>query len=517
MMREICKKELYMNTPHEKPLKNNIQTQLSLETLEQLSHVVSAPLYDRKKLIPSIVHIGVGAFHRSHQAVYLNTYAQETGDLTWGILGAGVLPSDAKMQEALKAQDFLFCVIEKGTHNEQVRIIGSHTGMIVAPENQASFIETLASSTIKIVTLTITEGGYKINSGTGHFMSDDPDIIYDLAHPTSPKTVFGYLAAALQVRKSRGLLPFTILSCDNVQENGSVCKKALFSFCSLVDSSLAEWLMKNGAFPNSMVDRITPATTDEDRTHLQEVYGIIDNWPVVAEPFLQWVIEDSFTLGRPALEKVGVQFAPDIAPYEKMKLRLLNASHSIMGYLGYLCGYQYIHEIAADARFSQLVRFYMKHEARPTLDQVPGIDIDVYCATLIERFKNPAIKDQTLRICRNGSAKIPGFILPVIEDLKRQNKDLLFSSSALVVASWWRFMQGVDEQGNEISLQDSMVEKLQPLSLSGIEAFLDCEEIFGVLSKDEQFRKEVKLHATRLVAYGAQETLELYLRDKTNV
>jgi mannitol 2-dehydrogenase len=484
---------------------------LCAEVLDEVRNRVATPSYNRAGLVPSIIHIGVGAFHRSHQAVYLNRYAEVTGDLSWGIRGAGILPHDKTLQQALKEQDFLYCTLEKDGELVVPRVIGSLVDFIVELDDPEQLIESLSSATTRIVTLTITEGGYKVNLGTGQFLAHDPDIQHDISNPEKPKTVFGYLAAALKRRKNQGILPFTILSCDNLQENGRVCREALLQFCGLLDPELSRWLDNCGAFPCSMVDRITPATTNADRLELRESYGIDDAWPVVSEPFLQWIIEDTFTLGRPELEKVGVQFAADVAPYEKMKLRLLNASHSAIGYLGYLCGYRTIHEIARDPRFITLLKRYMQEEALPTLDPVQGIDLLAYCQSLIKRFQNPAIKDQTLRICKDGSAKIPRFLLPVIHERRAQRHTPQIA--ALVVASWWRFLIGVDEQGALIPLEDSSAELLSNAAQKGIAHFLSLAEIFGPLSEDTIFRELVKSYSTALTSKGVEATLTAVLNE----
>lgn len=484
-------------------------------SISELKNICSVPSYDVSKIIPGIVHIGVGAFHRSHQAWILDKYIAETADCNWGILGAGVLPGDAALRDALKGQDYLYTLMtkeESGAAVENVQVVGSILDMMVAPEDPLKFIVKIADSQIRIVTLTITEGGYKIDQATGKFQSDDPDIQHDVANPERPKTVFGLLAAALNLRRERGEKPFTILSCDNLQSNGDICKGSLLAFCRLIDADLSAWLEEHGAFPNSMVDRITPATTDADRIHLRTRYGIEDSWPVVSEPFFQWVIEDRFSQGRPALEKVGVQFTSDVAPYEKMKLRLLNASHSALGYLGYLCGYDYIHEIARNYRFQEMLRRYMYREAIPTLDTVPGIDLDRYVESLVQRFSNSAIKDQTLRSCRDGSAKIPRFLLPVVSDLRESSQPV--NVAALVVAAWWRFLKGIDCTGREIPIEDPEREFLMDRAGKGIGDFLQTASIFGDLGTWHPFASRVQRYGEMLVARSASEVLNAFLEEE---
>lgn len=484
-------------------------------SISALKNKCSVPAYDSGRILPGIVHIGVGAFHRSHQAYILDKYIAETGDYSWGILGAGVLPGDVVLRDALKEQDYLYTLTtkeESGVAVEHVQVVGSLVDIMVAPEDPAKFISCIADSQIKIVTLTITEGGYKIDHATGNFQSEDPDVQYDVLNPAKPVTVFGLLVAALKLRRDRGEKPFTILSCDNLQSNGDICRGSLLAFCRLIDADLASWIEEHGAFPNSMVDRITPATTDEDREYLRTRYDIEDNWPVVSEPFFQWVIEDHFAQGRPTLEKVGVQFASDVAPYEKMKLRLLNASHSALGYLGYLCGYDYIHDIARNHRFQEMLRRYMYREAIPTLDPVPGIDLQKYVESLVVRFSNSAIKDQTLRICRDGSAKIPRFLLPLVSDLTEANKP--FNAAALVVASWWRFLKGIDYTGREIPIEDPERELLLERAGSGIGDFLQTRSIFGDLGSWQPFTSRVTRYAEMLVSKSASEVLDAFLEEE---
>jgi mannitol 2-dehydrogenase len=484
-------------------------------SIPALENICGVPSYDPGKIVPGIVHIGVGSFHRSHQAYILDKYIAETKDFGWGVLGAGVLPGDVALRDALKSQDFLYTLMEKeesGAAVERVQIIGSLVDMMVVPEDTSTFISRIADCQVRIVTLTITEGGYKIDHATGKFRSDDPDIQYDILNQNTPRTVFGLITAALKLRRERGEKPFTVLSCDNLQSNGDICRESMLAFCRLIDTELASWVQENGAFPNSMVDRITPATTDDDRKHLRTQYGIDDNWPVVSEPFFQWVVEDNFSQGRPALEKVGVQFTRDVAPYEKMKLRLLNASHSALGYLGYLCGYDHIHDIARNHRFQQMLHQYMYKEAIPTLDPVPGIDLEQYCESLVKRFSNSAIKDKTLRICRDGSAKIPRFLLPVVSDLKNKNQP--FNVAALVVASWWRFLKGVDYTGREIPIDDPERELLVERAGNGIRDFLQTRSIFGDLGTWAPFASKVEQYGEMFVLHSASEVLEAFLEGE---
>lgn len=335
----------------------------------------------------------------------------------------------------------------------------------------------------------------------------------DLANPTKPSCVFGYLAEALSRRRDRGLEPFTLMSCDNMQNNGRVLKEMLLAFLSLRDPSLATWLSERGAFPNSMVDRITPSTTDEHRALVRRKFGIDDAWPVMCEPFVQWVIEDTFTLGRPAWEQVGAQIVPDVLPYEKMKLRLLNASHQALCYIGMLLGYEFAHQTMEDRNIRKLVRTMMDVEVTPLIGVVPGIDIEAYKDTLIERFANPAIRDQLLRIGTEGSARIPKFVLPtVLEQVERRGP---VTASAFTVAAWFRYLAGKDDAGRELGIIDPMKEKLTSLAKKGGQdagALLSIREIFGDMLPGSYFGHEVKRALASFYEKGAAATLEEWVK-----
>lgn len=481
--------------------------------LRRLPSAVAVPAYDRARVTPGIVHIGVGGFHRAHQAVYVDDLLALPGGDTWSICGVGLLPHDRRMAEALIPQDCLYAVVERGAGGEtKARVIGSITDFMLAPDDPDAVIERMASEGTRIVSLTITEGGYCFNQATGELMTDHPDIAHDLAEPHRPVGAFGYLAEALDRRRSRGLPPFTVLSCDNVQGNGAVCRRVMLTFAGLRDPGLGDWLESNGAFPNTMVDRITPGTTDDDRALVRSTFGIDDAWPVMTEPFKQWVIEDRFCNGRPAWERAGAQITTDVHPYEMMKIRLLNASHSAMGYLGYLAGYEYIFQIMADDLFRRLIAAFMDEEVTPILAPVEGIDLADYKRTLIERFSNPNIKDRAARICMDGSAKIPKFVLPTArEQLARGGPT---GRLALVVASWCRYLAGPDEHGNPIVIDDPMAEVLSARArAAGRDAsvFLGLEEVFGDLGQSTRFAEQVAEALGRLYEDGAVATLKRYL------
>ncbi len=491
----------------------NQATKLVAAALGQLRPQVAVPTYDRRRVSSSIVHVGVGGFHRSHQAVYIDDLCQDQGVTEWGFCGVGLLPHDAAIRDAMQSQDCLYTVVERSGAGDQARVIGSIVEFLFAPDDPEAVIEKMASADTRIVSLTITEGGYFIDQGTGQFQEDHPTIVNDLAHPDRPKSAFGYMLEALHRRRQLGMQPFTVLSCDNVQGNGDVTRKVMLRFAELRDPSLKDWLSEHGAFPNCMVDRITPATTDADRALVRDDFGIEDAWPVVTEPFRQWVIEDRFCNGRPDFEKVGVQMTPDVHPYETMKIRLLNASHSAMGYLGYLAGYSYIYEIMADSQFQKYILDLMNEEVTPILEPVPGVDLTAYKETLIERFANPTIKDQATRICLDGSAKLPKFILPTIrEQLARGGSVRRLS---LAVASWCRFLAGTDEQGKPIEIKDPMADELhQAAKAAGKDPqpFLGLREIFGDdLPNSAEFVEQVGEALRSLYDEGARATLAKYI------
>lgn len=367
---------------------------LSNYTLSSIPGPVSKPAYNRSRLTEGIVHFGVGGFHRAHQAMYLDRLMNAGKAHDWAICGVGVLPGDARMKKVMDSQDCLYTLtVKHADGTRQAGVIGSITSYLFAPDNPEAVIEKMASPAIRIVSLTVTEGGYNFHHVTGKFNADNPDVVHDLQPEAAPRTTFGLITAALARRRQRGLAPFTVMSCDNIQGNGDVAREMFTAFADLKDPELGEWVRGNVPFPNSMVYRITPVTTDEDRLTAVREYGVEDAWPVVCEPFEQWVLEDHFSLGRPPLEDVGVQLVADVEPYELMKLRLLNASHQGMCYFGHLAGYTYAHEAAQDPFFARFLLDYMNKEATPTLEPVPGIDLDSYKQTLIDRFSNEHIRD----------------------------------------------------------------------------------------------------------------------------
>jgi len=465
---------------------------LSADGLETLGDSVPVPAYDRQNVTAGIVHIGVGGFHRAHQALCLDRLMSDGQELAWGICGVGVMPGDREMRDALEAQDHLYAVVEKhGDGTQDVRVVGAIVEYLLAPDDPEAVIDKLAFQSTRIVSLTITEGGYDVDGE-----SDD-----------KPATAFGMITEALRRRRDRGLEAFTVMSCDNIEGNGELTRRALTASAGR-DAELAEWIDREVRCPSSMVDRITPATTDDDRAELAERHGIDDRWPVVCEPYFQWVLEDSFVAGRPRLETVGVQLVDDVRPYELMKLRLLNAGHQALAYFAALAGYELVHEAARDPLFGAFLRAYMDKEATPTLDPVPGIDVDNYKDTLLERFRNPHVGDTVARLCASSSDRIPRWLLPVIRAQLESGGEI--RRSAAVVASWARYAEGIDEEGRPIEVVDALRDRLMERAArqrDEPDAFIQ-DELFGDLADDERFVSAYREALSSLHQHGARATLK---------
>lgn len=465
---------------------------LSRARLSSLPEHIDVPQYDVASVKTGIVHVGVGGFHRAHEAMYVDAYMNRTGDVSWGICGVGLREADRQMKSSLQAQDYLYGLMEKhadGAHS--ARVIGSLCDFLMASDNPTAVINKMASPETKIVSLTITEGGYNFDPSTGEFIVDNPDVQHDLAHPESPKLVFGFLTAALKQRKAMGIKPFTVMSCDNIQHNGDVLKSMLLAYVNIADSEFANWIEQNVSFPNSMVDRITPATTQEDKDILAKL-GVVDAWPVVCEPFKQWIIEDKFTSGRPAFESVGVQFVKDVAPYEKLKLRMLNAGHSVLGLTGSLAGFDTIHSSVANSTLRDMLSSFMDEEVIPTLDEVEGIDVMEYKNILLARFANPYIKDALSRICLESSAKIPVFLLPTLRENITRGGTVKYS--ALVLAAWCFYShKQTSQDGTKLLIQDALAEDLHTAAAGYKDdplSFLKLSSVFGQLAEQSKFTDE---------------------------
>jgi len=483
-------------------------TVLSEATYRSLS--VPVPSYDRSRLRTGIVHFGVGGFHRAHQAMYLDRLMEAGEAYDWAICGVGVMPFDLRMKEIMVGQDCLYTLVTKDpAAGWQPRVIGSMREYLYAPDDPEAVIEKLADPATRIVSLTVTEGGYNIHPVTGEFDARNPAVQADLAPGAGPTTSFGLITEALVRRRERGVAPFTVMSCDNIQGNGHVARSVFTAFARLRDPDLGAWVEGTVRFPNSMVDRITPVTTDQDRAQIRQRFGVEDAWPVVCESFTQWVLEDNFSLGRPALEKVGVQVVSDVEPYELMKLRLLNASHQALCYFGYLAGYRLVHEVAQDRLFAEFLLDYMDSEATPTLAPVLGIDLDAYKRQLIERFSNAEVRDTVARLCAESSDRIPKWLLPVIRENLAANRSV--RDGAAVVASWARYTEGVDEQGDPIRVVDRLADSLTGIARGQREdplAFVANRELFGDLIDDARFVEPYLATLDSLHQVGARATLQ---------
>jgi mannitol 2-dehydrogenase len=488
---------------------------LGPEILSSVGDAVPRPAYARSRVTTGVVHFGVGGFHRAHQAMYHDRLMNDGKALDWGICGVGVMPADRRMKEALDAQGGLYTLVVKHPDGSyEARVMGAITEYLFAPDDPGAVTEKLAAEATRVVSLTVTEGGYNINHVTGEFDAANPDVVHDLEPGATPRTTFGLITEALRRRRERGILPFTIMSCDNLPGNGHLSRKAFTAFARLRDPELGGWVEREVRFPNSMVDRITPVTTGADRAELRERFGIDDQWPVVCEPFTQWVLEEAFSLGRPPYEDAGVQVVDDVEPYELMKLRLLNAGHQALGYPAYLAGYRLVHEAAQDPLFRAFVLGYMDEEATPTLAPVPGVDLDEYKHTLIERFSNPEVRDTIARLCAESSDRMPKFLLPVLRRQLETGGEI--RRCATVVASWARYAEGVDEHGESIDVVDPLRDRLMALARRQREdpdAFISNRELFGDLVDDGRFVAAYRAALRSLHERGARATVEAVVRD----
>lgn len=463
---------------------------LNEKNLEHLPSGLARPRYDRRQLATPIVHVGVGGFHRSHEAFYTDALMNGNALQAWGICGVGLREADRKIHDILKAQDFLYTLLIRHPNGRvEHRVIGSIVDFMLSVDDPMAVIERMASVETKIVSLTITEGGYNFDAATGEFCFDHPDVQHDLASPSSPRLIFGYLTAALKKRHDAGLPPFTIQSCDNIQHNGDMARKMLLAFAEQQDPELATWIAEHVCFPNAMVDRITPSTTPADVEYLRSELGVEDGWPVTCEPFCQWVIEDHYSDDRPPWEKVGVQFVSDVTPYEKMKIRLLNAGHSVLGLLGSIHGHSTIDGTMADPLFAKYLRTFMDVEATPMLDPVEGIDLENYKDSLIERFGNSNIKDSLARICSESSAKLPKFLVSTIRENLPRGGSIEFAT--LVIAAWCYYSdKGIDRNGKKLEIVDELKAELHEAAagtLTDTLSFLKLQSVFGDLGQHRAF------------------------------
>ncbi len=479
---------------------------LNARALGQLPADVARPRYDRGALATGIVHLGVGAFQRAHQAMYTEAVLN-AGELHWGIVGASLRSPAAR--DALKPQDNLYTLAVRGAEGERLQVIGAIKDVLVAPDNPEALLRAMCDPAVKIVTLTVTEKGYCYDPATAALDETHPDIVHDLANPAHPRSVPGFLVEALRRRREARVHSFTVLCCDNLPHNGRTVAAIVTRFAALRDTALAGYIANEVAFPSTMVDRITPATTPDDRASISGSLGLDDATPVVTEPFSQWVIEDRFPQGRPDWGIAGAEFVTDVAPYENMKLRLLNGSHSTLAYLGYLAGYETVSDTMKDANYRRLAEGVMD-DAAATLKMPPGADVAAYKRALMERYANPALRHRTWQICMDGSQKLPQRLLGSIRD--RLGAGAPIDRLVMGVAGWMRYVTGIDEQGKPIDVRDPLSARLRaiadeagPVAERLAPALLEVREIFGAeLAADPRFRAVVIDALSRIIAKGAK-------------
>lgn len=482
---------------------------LNNAALAALPAGVHGPAYDRTALTPGILHVGVGNFHRAHMAVYLDRLFGLGQDHDWALVGAGVRPGDAAMRDRLAGQDWLTTVVELDPSGLTASVIGSMIDF--APVDSAAVIAKMADPTIRIVSLTVTEGGYYIDAKTDGFDTNAVDITHDAANPATPRTVFGMMIAALQQRHAAGLDPFTVLSCDNLPENGHVTQRTVIGLARMSNPAFANWIDAHVAFPNSMVDCITPATSDRERKMVAEKFGLTDAAPVACEPFRQWVLEDNFPQGRPKLELVGVEFVSNVGQFELMKLRILNGGHAAIAYPGALLGHWYVHYAMADTRISGWLDRLTRAEIVPTLHPIPGVSYDAYRTKIADRFSNPEIGDTIPRLCLDGSNRQPKFVLPVLRQALAENR--AYHGLSLETALWCRYCAGTDEAGNDIAANDDNAAALKTLALAARTdpgAFLSNTVVFGNLGQDPRYAGAFAAALASLWENGVAATLQAY-------
>lgn len=482
-------------------------------------NIINAPIHAKRpdwttdRLTSRIVHLGCGAFHRAHQALYTHHVLEKT-ESDWGYCEVNLMSEqDAALISALKAQSMLYTVAEKGEKQTTLKIIGSmKEAMHPLIDGVDAIIEKMASESVSIVSLTVTEKGYCADPATGLLDKNNTLIMQDIATPDTPRSAIGYITAALKRRRDRNLPPFTVMSCDNVRENGHVAKAAVIGLARIQDPALAAWIEEYVTFPCTMVDRIVPAATPETLNEIAELLGVQDDCGIACEPFRQWVIEDNFVNGRPEWDCAGAQFVEDVVPFELMKLRMLNGSHSFLAYLGYLGGYDHISDTMTNADYRKAARSLMIDEQSVTLTMPGDVDLVAYADNLIDRFTNPSLKHQTWQIAMDGSQKLPQRLLDPIRWHIENNSD--YRHLILGVAGWMRYVSGTDEQGQAIDVRDPFVEQFNAiyakhgLNVAVVDDLLAIEAIFGTeLPKNRAFVQAVKSAYQQLLDVGARQAV----------
>ena len=489
------------------------ERRLSASMLPDLSTQVATPGYDIGKVGLGIVHLGLGAFHRAHQAML--TDALLTRDSRWGICGVSL--KSRRICDALAPQDGLYSVLEKSVEGTKARVVGSVRQMLFLGGERDRLLARIADPGVAIVSLTVTEKGYCHDPATGRLNFQHPEIVHDLANPATPSSTIGVLTAGLAARRAAGAGSITVLCCDNLPHNGRTVEGIVRAYAQAVDASLADWIGTNATFPCTMVDRIVPATTEADIAEAARLLGAADAAPVVAEPYIQWVIEDRFAAARPHWEEVGAELVTDVAPFETMKLRLLNGSHSALAYLGYLAGYDFIWQASSDPEFATLVERLMTEEVIPTLEAPPGVDLAAYGAQIRERFRNPALPHRTQQVAMDGSQKLPQRFLATVRERLECGKPI--PHLALAIAGWIRYASGTDESGRPIAVSDPLAQKFAAIASAArgnasqiADGFLDLVEVFGAdLTGDAVFRRAVSRDVGTLFRDGVRRTLAVHV------
>jgi len=471
--------------------------------------------FDRSTLDTKIIHLGFGAFHRAHQCLYTSELSRTTGS-DWGICEVNLFGGEELVKQ-LRDQQHLYSVLEKGATASTVKISGAIVDALQPNlDGIQTIIEKMSEPQISVVTMTITEKGYCADIQSGKLDTNNPLIKHDLANPSQPQSAIGYIVEALRTRKERGLPAFTVLSCDNLQNNGHLTQQVVSEYVQSIDTELASWISENVTFPCSMVDRISPAITSDDQKEMAELLGVDDPCGVVCEPFRQWIIEDNFVNGRPEWDKVGAQFVDNVIPFEQMKLRMLNGSHSFLAYLGYLGGFDYISEAMANADYRQATIELMVQEQSKTLNMPAGVDLQQYAEQLIERFSNTSLQHRTWQIAMDGSQKLPARFCESLLVL-RENK-LTSKWLPLGIAAWIKYVSQTDESGNAIDVRDPLIEEFTRIyaqSLSPQEtvmAFLNISTIFGTqLIEDTELVEQIITAYKSLLSLGAKATIKSFL------
>lgn len=474
----------------------------------QLNEEVITPSYNRSRLKTKIVHLGFGAFHRAHQGLFTDEVATKS-DSDWGYCEVNLFGGEELVQ-SLREQNHLYTVAEKGANKIDTKVIGSVVESLHSSlDGTQVILDKMAEPQVAIVSMTITEKGYCCDPATGILDSENPLIVHDLANPSTPKSAIGYIVQALRIRRDQGLTPFTVMSCDNVQENGHVARAAVIGFVEMLDAQLADWIKTNVSFPCTMVDRIVPAATPETLSEISDLLGVEDPCGIACEPFRQWVIEDKFVNGRPDWDLAGAEFVEDVIPFEEMKLRMLNGSHSFLAYLGYLGGYDHISDTMTDPAYKKAAFNLMLNEQAPTLDMPEGTNLRAYADLLIERYSNPSLKHRTWQIAMDGSQKLPPRMLKSV--INHVESETEYNHLALGIAGWMRYVSGTDENGQPIEVLDPIVKELRAIcdqhghQVSVVTALLSIDSIFAPeLANNSQFVQAIESAYQTLVTSGAK-------------